>query len=88
MPWYQCTVNGCGPAFDGNETAQPVVYINLTDGGGAFNDQWFHAAENSRHEMLATALAAIAGGRQVTVAADPPPYPTYPMAQRFYIVAN
>jgi hypothetical protein len=90
MPWYQCTVNRVGPAAYASETAQPVIYINLTDTDtdAAFEDQWYYAAENSRHEILATALAAIAGGKNVQVAADPPNPggAPYTEASRLYII--
>ena len=47
MAWYLCTVNAVGPATDGTETNDPVVYINLTDTANpaAFAGQWFYAAE-------------------------------------------
>src|ERR1700732_4600673 len=48
MPFFACTVNEIGPAADGTETAHPVIYINLTDTGASFVNQWFHAAENSK----------------------------------------
>jgi hypothetical protein len=51
MPFFSCTVNEIGPAADGTETADPVIYINLTDKGGSFVNQWFHAAENSKAQM-------------------------------------
>ena len=59
MPFFSCTVNEIGPAADGTETADPVIYINLTDTGGSFVNQWFHAAENSKGQMLSVGLAAI-----------------------------
>ena len=34
---FSCTVNEIGPAADGRETANPVIYINLT--GGSFVNQ-------------------------------------------------
>jgi hypothetical protein len=42
MPFFSCTVNEIGPAADGTETADPVIYMNLTDTGGSrFANQWF-----------------------------------------------
>jgi hypothetical protein len=64
MAWYTCVVNNVGPATDGTETNDPVVYINLTDTANpaAFVGQWFYAAEGGQNQMLAVALAAINGG--------------------------
>ena len=59
MPFYQCTVNEVGPATDGTETNDPVVYINLTDTGG-------------QNQMLAVGIAAINGNKHVEVAAVAP----------------
>ena len=70
--WYVCTVNEVGPASDGTETAQPVIYVNLTDVSGSFTGQWFFAAENARTEMLAVALSAISLGKQVDYRPDQP----------------
>jgi hypothetical protein len=72
MPFYSCTVNEVGPAADGSETSDPVVYINLTDTLGSFTNQWFYAAEGSQNQMLAVGLTAMNTNRQVEVAADPP----------------
>jgi hypothetical protein len=87
MPWYNCTVNNAGPAADGAEAPSPpgpVVYINLTDEGGAFVGRWFYAADNSRSEMLAVALTAISLQATVSVAtADPPD--EFTQIYRFYI---
>jgi hypothetical protein len=70
--WYDCQVLQAGPASDGSETAEPVVYIRLTDSGQAFTGYWFFAAENSRNEMLAVALAALSTGKRVSAAVDVP----------------
>ena len=48
MAFFYCTVNEIGPAADGTETPDPVIYINLTDTGGSFVNQWFQAAERSK----------------------------------------
>jgi hypothetical protein len=89
MAWYGCTVNEVGPASDGTETAQPVIYVNLTDVSGSFTGQWFFAAENSRTEMLAVALSAISLGKQVTAALDAPNAGGSPYTQcyRMYVSA-
>jgi hypothetical protein len=86
---YNCTVQAAGPASNGNETAKPVIYIRLTDVGGAFKGYWFFAAENSRNEMLTVALNAISTGKRVDVSADAPVpnNQTYTQIYRFYIVA-
>jgi hypothetical protein len=72
---YTCIVNCVGPATDGTETNDPVVYINLTDTGNnpaAFVRQWFYAAEGGQDQMLDVALAAMNGGKHVQAAAEPP----------------
>jgi len=77
--YYQCTVNQVGPATNGTETPDPVVYINLThsansagDGQPAFSGQWFYVAAGGQNQMLAVALAAMNGQKHVSVAADAP----------------
>lgn len=85
--WYSCTVNQVGPAADGTDTPPPTVYLMLSDTAGSFNYQWFYAAENSRNQMLAVALAAISLGRHVTAALGVPS-PTglpYPQCYRLYL---
>jgi hypothetical protein len=72
MPWYTCTVNNVGPATDGTETPTPVVYVNLSDGGGAFTNQWFYVANGGQNQILAVALAAVNGQKNVEVAATAP----------------
>jgi hypothetical protein len=84
--WYACTVNQVGPASDGTETGLPVVYINLTDTGGAFENCWFYAADGVQRQVLEVGTAAIADGRDVTVAAVEP-YPgnsPYTQVSRVY----
>jgi hypothetical protein len=81
-PWYNCTINNVGPAADAGPRL--VVYINLTDEGGAFVNRWFFAADNSKSEMLAVALTAVSLGATVLVAtADPPD--EYTQISRIYI---
>jgi len=84
MPFFTCTVNEIGPAADGTETANPVIYINLTDTGGSFVNQWFHAAENSKAQMLSVGLAAISTNRRVEAAIDTPNVP-YSSVTRMYL---
>jgi hypothetical protein len=92
VTWYTCTVNQAGPAADGTETAQPVVYINLSDQSPtpAFTNQWFYTAENSRSEMLAVALGAITTGNPVTFGGDPPNAGGTPYTEivRLYLAAS
>jgi hypothetical protein len=87
--WYTCRVNRAGPAADGTDTPTPVIYINLTDQGGAFTGQWFFAEVNSKNEMLAVALAAIGLGKTVNAFVDPPKPGGSPYTQcsRLYVVA-
>jgi len=72
MAFFSCIVNEVGPAADGTETSAPVIYINLTDTGGSFANQWFYAAEGSQAQMLSVGLAAMNTNRKVEVGADPP----------------
>lgn len=72
MAWFTCTVNSTGPASDATDTPPPVIYINLTDQGGSFADQWFYAAENSKQQMLAVALSAMTLGASVQMGGAPP----------------
>jgi hypothetical protein len=87
MPFLTCTVNGIGPAADGTETPDPVIYINLTDTGGSFANQWFHAAENSKSQMLSVGLAAMSTNSQVEVAVDTPNVP-YSSVRRMYLLGS
>jgi hypothetical protein len=70
--WKDCTVDRVGPAADGGETAQPVIYLMLTAVDNTFNGQWFYAAEAAKTEMLAVALTAQSLNRRVNAAIDPP----------------
>lgn len=90
MAWYTCNVTSAGPASDGTETPVPVVYIQLTDQGGAFTDQWFYAAEQAKDQMLATALSAISTGFTVQCGADPPDPggSPYTALSRMYLIAS
>jgi hypothetical protein len=87
MAWFTCTVNAAGPASDATETAVPVIYINLTDQGGSFTDNWFFAADNSKQQMLAVALNAISLGATVQMGGDPPNASNNPFTQidRLYL---
>jgi hypothetical protein len=87
MPFFSCAVNEIGPAADGTETPNPVIYINLTDTGGSFVNQWFHAAENSKAQMLSVGLAAMSTNRQVEVAIDAPSVP-YSSVTRMYLLGS
>jgi hypothetical protein len=87
MPFFSCTVNEIGPAADGTETADPVIYINLTDTGGSFANQWFHAAENGKGQMLSVGLAAMSTNRQVEVAINTPNVP-YSSVTRMYLLGS
>jgi len=84
---FSCTVNEIGPAADGIETANPVIYINLTDTGGSFVNQWFYAAENSKAQMLSVGLAAMSTNRQVEVNIDTPNVP-YSSVTRMYLLGS
>jgi hypothetical protein len=60
--WFTCRVTMAGPAEDGN------IYIGLSDTAGAFPSQWYVAVASMKNEMLATALSAIASGKNVSAA--------------------
>jgi hypothetical protein len=87
MGFFSCTVNEIGPAADGTETPDPVIYMNLTDTGGSFANQWFHAAEASKAQMLSVGLAAMSTNRQVEVAIDTPNVP-YSSVTRMYLLGS
>jgi hypothetical protein len=87
MSFFSCTVNEIGPAADGTETADPVIYMNLTDTGGSFVNQWFYAAENSKDQMLSVGLAAMSTKRQVEVALNTPTVP-YSSVTRMYLLGS
>jgi hypothetical protein len=78
MPWLDCTVVRAGPAENG------VIYIALMPTDGSFT-RWFQAVPSMEKEMLATALAAISGGKLVNVSlTDTAAYSTI---NRLYIIA-
>jgi hypothetical protein len=85
MAFFSCTVNEIGPAADGAETAEPVIYINLTDTGGSFANRWFYAAERSKAQMLSVGLAAMSTNRPVEAAIDTPNVP-YSSVRRMYLM--
>jgi hypothetical protein len=82
---FTCTVNEIGPAADGVETPNPVIYMNLTDTGGSFINHWFYAAENSKAQMLSVGLAAMSTNRQVEAAIDSP-HVQYSSVARMYLL--
>ena len=55
MSFLSCIVNEIGPAADGTETSDPVIYVNLTDTQGSFTGQWFYAAEGSQGQFVTIA---------------------------------
>jgi len=85
MAFFSCTVNEIGPAADGAETAEPVIYMNLTDTAGGFANQWFYAAERSKAQMLSVGLAAMSTNRPVEAAIDTPDVP-YSGVRRMYLM--
>jgi hypothetical protein len=87
MPFFSCTVNEIGPAANGTETPAPVIYVNLTDTGGSFVNQWFYAAEQSKGQMLSVGLAAMSTNRQVEAAIDTPNVP-YSSVTRMYLMGS
>ena len=89
MPSDNCKVVHVGPASDGAETPAPVIYIQLTDEAGSFTNYWFYAADNSKKEMLATAMTAISLKASVAVSAVAPNPNNSPYTQinRLYLAA-
>ncbi len=61
MPWVNCKVTRAGPAEDG------TIFIALRSTSGSFNN-WFVAVPQMEREMLAVALAAMSGDKEVTAA--------------------
>jgi hypothetical protein len=90
MPWYRCNVNEAGPVSDASDTPGLVVYINLTDKGGAFTNTWFYAADGIQNQVLDVAVAAINGHRDVEVAATAPHSGNDPFTDinRLYLLAT
>ena len=88
MPFLSCIVNEIGPAADGTETSDPVVYVNLTDTQGSFTGQWFYVAEGSQNQMLSVGLTAMNTNRQVEVSiVTPNPRGTpYTAVNRMYLL--
>jgi hypothetical protein len=70
--WKTCTVGMVGPAADGTETPDPVVYINMSAQDNSFTGQWFYASQNAKNEMLAVALMARNLSRNVNANVDTP----------------
>jgi len=67
-----CTVNQAGPAADGGEGPNPVVYVNLTAADGSFADYWFFVEDLAKREALAVALAALTSRRRVSATIETP----------------
>jgi len=72
VPWYACTVNAVGPASDASDTPVPVMYIQLTDTAGSFENIWFYAANGIQQQLLDVGIAAITDGKDVSVGAVAP----------------
>jgi hypothetical protein len=88
---FTCTVNEVGPASDAPETHSPTIYMDLTDLGGSFTETWFYAANSSKREMLAVALAAVSTQSQVRAVLDVPTgqdVTPHPQCYRLYLVAS
>mgnify|MGYP001279858709 CR=1 FL=1 len=71
LNWYMCHVYGAGSTY-GN-----TVTIGLKENGGKF-EQWFSADTAQQRELLATGLAALSTGYEVSVGLEdtvpmPPP---------------
>jgi hypothetical protein len=86
--WYVCDVNLAGPASNSTETANPVIFMNLTDAGGAFTGNWFFAANVAKRDMLATSLAAISTSYRVSALLDPPNANNSPYTQCYRLYIN
>ncbi|HDS16705.1 MAG TPA: hypothetical protein ENN66_08910 [Proteobacteria bacterium] len=80
--WFTCTVDLAGPGP--NET-----FVALTDLAAepAFVGKWFLLPQERAKMMLAVALAAINGGRQVVVVVDPDAN-LYPQITDIYLKAR
>jgi len=78
--WFKCIVNEVGPADD------LVVYLNLTDLGGAFNGTWFKAVDSMKTQMLAVALTAISTGYTVEAALSSTD--EYSSCDRLYVIRS
>jgi hypothetical protein len=80
---YTCTIGLAGSNSNGSETPAPQVYFTLSDTAGppAFTNSWFYAANSSKNQMLAVALAAVSIRSNVYLWADPPNAANNPMTQ-------
>src|SRR6185437_6435418 len=89
MPFLLCIVNEIGPAADGTETSEPVVYVKLTDSQGSFTGQWFYVADGSQNQMLAVGLTAMNTNRQVEVdlVTPNPSGSPYTVVNRMYLTS-
>ncbi|MBN2706440.1 MAG: hypothetical protein JXR89_08375 [Deltaproteobacteria bacterium] len=80
--WFTCTVDLAGPG-------STETFIALTDLAAepAFVGKWFLLPQERAKMMLAVALAAINGGRQVVVVVDPDAN-LYPQITDIYLKAR
>jgi len=53
LEWFDCRIESAGPGEDG------TIWVNMTDGGGKFNQVWFIALPAIRQQVLETALTAL-----------------------------
>jgi len=84
--WYSCTVTATGAAAWGGTGG--VVYLRLTDAGGAFTNKWVMTDADAKisDRMLATALTAMSSGKQVVVYVDAAQ--SFPVLQTCYVVSD
>jgi hypothetical protein len=87
---YNCTVNEVGPASDGSETLEPVIYINLTATNNALKNTWFYANNAIKNELLDVGIAALSGHKHVEAGVEPPnPKNTpYTAVDRIYLLST
>ena len=80
--WFNCSVDLAGPGKE-------ETFIMLTDQAEepAFSGKWFILPADRAREMLAVALTAINGSKQVTVVVDPDSV-DYPDITDIYIKAQ
>jgi len=69
---FVCVVVEAGVATNSTLTPSPVVFLELSDTGGTFQNEWFFASNAGKREMLAVGLAAISTQSNVNVWCDPP----------------
>jgi hypothetical protein len=66
MTRYECNVNEVGPAADGTETPDPVVYIKLTDTGGVSRTPGSMPRTERGNRVLDVGIAAISANTSVS----------------------